>query len=235
MPRIDPRTARSRGFVEPPRALGLFLQIVLFAWFVIRFAVASAFTAAFAALALLLWFGFTLPETPDDAAAKTDAIVVLTGQRGEERVQQAYALLQQGLASRLFVTGVDRKVTKPELLKTLGDPPPEMAARIELGFRADDTRGNARETAAWFNSQNLKSLRLVTASYHMRRSVLWFGRDMPDAQILRHPLVPKGLAVQCPAEARQGCAAWWSDLGTSRRVVRELVAFAAALVYVTRD
>ena len=235
MARIDPRTARSRGFVEPPRALGLFLQLVLFVWFVLRLAVASALTAAFAAFALLLWFGFTMPETPDDAAAKTDAIVVLTGQRGEERIQQAYALLQQGLASRLFVTGVDRKVTKPDLLKTLGDPPPEMAARIELGFRADDTRGNARETAAWFNSQNLKSLRLVTASYHMRRSVLWFGRDMPDARIVKHPLVPKGLAMQCAADAGAGCAPWWSQIGTSRRVVRELVAYAAAIFYITRD
>src|SRR5689334_4480390 len=98
MARIDPRTARSRGFVEPPRALGLFLQIVLFVWFVIRFAVATTITAAFAALALLLWFGFTMPEAPDDAAAKTDAIVVLTG--GGDRIEQAYHLLQQGMARR---------------------------------------------------------------------------------------------------------------------------------------
>jgi uncharacterized SAM-binding protein YcdF (DUF218 family) len=231
MPRIDPRTARSRGFVEPPRALGLLLQLVLFVWFVIRFAVASAFTAAFAALALLLWFGFTMPEAPDDAAAKTDAIVVLTG--GEERIEQAFQLLQQGMASRMYITGAGVSLTKPQLLKRLGDPPAELAARIELGFRASNTRGNATETAAWFNSQNLRSMRLVTANYHMRRSVLWFRRDMPDARIVRHPVVPKGLSTACAEGA--SCEPWWSRRETGWLVAKELVAFAGAIFYITRD
>jgi uncharacterized SAM-binding protein YcdF (DUF218 family) len=233
MPRINPRTARSRGFVEPPRRLGFFMQLVLFVWFLIRFAVAAAVTAAFGALALLLWFGFTMPEAPADAAAKTDAIVVLTG--GEDRLETAFALLQKGLASRMFVTGVDRKVTKPELLKRLGDPPAELANRIELGFRAADTRGNATETAAWFNSQNMKSMRLVTGNYHMRRSVLLFRRAMPDAEIVQHPVVPKGLAVTCRSEAGAACVAWWSQPETGRAVARELIKYGAALFYISTD
>ena len=231
MARIDPRSARSRGFVEPPRALGLFLQLVLFLWFVIRFAVAAAFTATFAAFVLLLWFAFTMPEAPDDASAKTDAIVVLTG--GEERIEQAYQLLQKGLASRLYITGAGVALTKPQLLKRLGDPPPELAARIELGFRASSTRGNAAETAAWFNSQNLRSMRLVTANYHMRRSVLWFRRDMPDALIVRHPVVPKGLSADCAGAA--GCEQWWSRRETGWVVAKELVAYAGAIFYITRN
>jgi uncharacterized SAM-binding protein YcdF (DUF218 family) len=233
MARIDPRTARSRGFVEPQRRPGLLMQLVLFLWFLIRFSVAAAVTAAFAGFALLLWFGFTMPEGPQDAAAKTDAIVVLTG--GEERLEQAYGLLQKGLANRMFVTGVDRKVTKPELLKRLGDPPQELAARIELGFRAADTRGNANETAAWFNSQNLKSLRLVTGNYHMRRSMLLFRRALPEAEIVPHPVVPKGLAVTCRPEARTNCAQWWAQPETGRAVARELLKYGAALFYVSVD
>jgi len=232
MPRIDPRTARSRGFVEPPRALGLFLQLVLFVWFVIRFAVATAFTAAFAALALLLWFGFTLPETPADTTTKTDAIVVLTG--GGDRIEQAYRLVEKGLASRLYVTGVAEKVTKEQLLKRLGDPPAELAARIQLGSRAADTRGNATETAAWFNSQSLRSMRLVTGNYHMRRSALWFRRAMPDALIIEHPVVPKGLSVACQPPA-SGCEPWWSRYETSWLVAKELVAYVGAIFYITRN
>lgn len=220
MSRIDPRSARSRGFVEPPRRLGAFMQLVLFVWFLIRFAVAASLTAAFAGLVLLLWFGFTMPEAPDDAAAKTDTIVVLTG--GEERLEQAYGLLQKGLANRMFVTGVDRKVTKPELLKRLGDPPQELAARIELGFRAADTRGNASETAAWFNSQNLRSFRLVTANYHMRRSLLLFRRALPEAHIVAHPVVPK----------RLGAGEWWSDRHSAEVVARELVKYIAAIFFI---
>lgn len=220
MPRIDPRTARSRGFVEPPRRPGLAMQLLLFVWFLIRFGVATAVTAAFIGLVALVWFGFTMPDAPEDETAKTDSIVVLTG--GEDRLERAYALLQKGLASRMFVTGVDRKVTKPELLKRLGDPPAELAARIELGFRAANTHGNASETAAWFNSQNLKSMRLVTANYHMRRSLLLFRRALPEARIVSHPVVPK----------RLGAAEWWTHREGAEAVARELAKYIAAIFYI---
>lgn len=220
MARIDPRTARSRGFVEPPRRPGLFMQLVLFVWFLVRFAVASAVTAAFAGLVAVLWFGVTMPEAPDEPEAKTDAIVVLTGPGG--RLEPAYALLQKGLSSRMFVTGVYKKLTKPELLKLIGDPPPELAARIELGYRALDTRGNAAETAAWFNSQSLKSMRLVTSNYHMRRSLLLFRRAMPDARILAHPVPRKGL----------GLNEWWTHPEGVKDVARELAKFLAAFFYI---
>lgn len=220
MARIDPRIARSRGFVEPPHRPGLAMQLVLFVWFLVRFGVAAAFTAAFFGLVALVWFGFTMPDAAEDETAKTDTIVVLTG--GEERLERAYALLQKGLAKRLFVTGVDRKVTKPELLKRLGDPPAELAARIELGFRAANTRGNASETAAWFNSQNFKSMRLVTANYHMRRSLLLFRRAMPEARIVSHPVVPK----------RLGAGEWWTHREGAGAVARELAKFIAAIFYI---
>jgi uncharacterized SAM-binding protein YcdF (DUF218 family) len=220
MARIDPRSARSRGFVEPPRRRGAFMQLVLFVWFLIRFAVAAAFTAAFAGLVLLLWFGTTIPDSPDEPDAKTDAIVVLTGPGG--RLEPAYALLQKGASNRIFVTGVYTKLTKPQLLKLLGDPPPEVAARIELGYRALDTRGNAEETAAWFNSQNLKSMRLVTSGYHMRRSLILFRRALPDARILAHPVPRKGV------EAND----WWSHTEGVKEVARELAKFLATMFYI---
>src|SRR6185503_17948951 len=220
MARIDPRSARSRGFVEPPRRLGAFMQLVLFVWFLIRFVVAGALAAAFGALVVVLWFGTTIPDAPDEPETKTDAIVVLTGPGG--RLEPAYALLQKGLASRMFVTGVYKKLTKPELLKLLGDPPPELAARIELGYRALDTRGNAEETAAWFNSQNLKSMRLVTSGYHMRRSLILFRRALPDARILAHPVPRKGL----------GANDWWSNIEGVKDVARELAKFLATMFYI---
>jgi uncharacterized SAM-binding protein YcdF (DUF218 family) len=228
---IYPRRARSRGFSEPPRRPNLFVQLVLFAWFLVRVALAGTFTAAFAALGMLLWFGFTMPEAPADTSTKTDAVVVLTG--GGERIERGYELLKSGLAARMYVTGAGIVVTKPQLLKRLGDPPAELAGRIEVGFRAADTRGNAEETAAWFNSQSLRSLRLVTANYHMRRSVLWFRRAMPDAEIIEHPLVPKGMAIRCDDKAA-GCEQWWSRYETGLRVAKELVAYGAALLHITR-
>jgi len=219
MTRINPRTSRSRGFVEPPPRRGPVMQFILFVWFLIRFAVAAAIATAFTAFAVLLWFGFTMPGEPDEPEAKVDTVVVLTG--GERRLEQGYALLQSGLARRMFVTGAGEKTTKPDLLKRLDNPPAELAARIELGYRAANTRGNASETAAWFNSQNLKSMRLVTSNYHMRRSLLHFGRAMPDARILGHPVVPKGL----------GANEWWTHRDGVEEVALELAKFLAAFFY----
>ncbi len=220
MARIDPRTARSRGFVEPARRPGALMQLMLFVWFLVRFVVAGALTAAFLGLVALIWFGVTMPEAPDEPEAKTDAIVVLTGPGG--RLEPAYALLQKGLSNRMFVTGVYQRLSKPELLKLLGDPPPELAARIELGYRALHTRGNAGETAAWFNSQNMKSMRLVTGNYHMRRSVLLFRRALPDARILAHPVPRKGL----------GPRDWWTQKEGARDLALELGKLFAAFFYI---
>src|SRR3546814_11467635 len=58
----------------------------------------------------------------------------------------------------------------------------------DLGYEADNTRGNAVETAAWMKDQGFTSLRLVTATYHMPRSLLEFRRLMPDIEIVPHPV-----------------------------------------------
>ena len=40
------------------------------------------------------------------------------------------------------------------------------------------------ETAAWMRSEGYRSLRLVTAGYHMRRSLFEFARAMPEMRII---------------------------------------------------
>jgi uncharacterized SAM-binding protein YcdF (DUF218 family) len=215
------RAARARMFgrtTQSPkrRTLGVLGSVL-------GFTLATAFTAGFAAFAGLVWFGFAMPSAPADAAAKTDAIVVLTG--GEKRLEAGVELLVRGLAPRLYVTGVNRKVEKAELLKQAGNPPAEIAAKIELGYRAANTRGNAEETATWFNSQGLKSLRLVTANYHMRRSRLYFDRNLPRAAIHDHPVVPEGMSA----------ADWWASGAGISTVAREYVKYLAALVRLPSD
>jgi uncharacterized SAM-binding protein YcdF (DUF218 family) len=39
-------------------------------------------------------------------------------------------------------------------------------------------------------AEKLRSLRLVTANYHMPRSLLEFGRAMPDVAIVPNPVFP---------------------------------------------
>ena len=98
----------------------------------------------------LIAFLTVLPDDVDDNATATDAIVVLTG--GSLRLNTGLALLQEGLAERLFVSGVHRGVDVQQLLRIARQSPDAAKCCISLGHEADDTAGNAAETSAWMAS-----------------------------------------------------------------------------------
>ena len=62
-----------------------------------------------------LWFAIALPSPA--GAEKTDAIVVPTGSGG--RIQRGLALLRDGVAERMLVTGVDAEVRPGEFAWSL--------------------------------------------------------------------------------------------------------------------
>jgi len=171
-------------------------------------------------LAGLIWFA-TPPET-EARAASTDAIVVLTG--GSQRLQSGIELLREGKGRKLFVSGVNQQVDLDDLLRIAGNAPDWAAdwasCCVVLGHEADNTLGNAVETARWIRSQGFRSLRLVTAWYHMPRSLLEFGRAMPEIDIVAHPVFPD--------QVRQDH--WWAWRGTATLIVNEYLKYSAALV-----
>ena len=135
-----------------------------------------------------VWFALGTPQRVVDPAAETDAIVVLTG--GSRRLSVGLTLLLQGRAKKLFVSGVHRGVDVAELLRAAQQTPQEARCCIALGYAADNTAGNAAETARWMQEQGYRSLRLVTAGYHMPRALLEFRAAMPAAAIVPHPVFP---------------------------------------------
>ena len=141
------------------------------------------------------------PPTTD--TSQTDAIVVLTG--GGDRISAALSLLQEGKAKKLFVSGVHRGVDVDELLRIDGaasqKPDAALAKRIDLGDMAADTFGNSVESVAWMRANNFKSMRLVTADYHMRRALIEFQMEAPDLVIVSNPIHPAGIV-----DGR-----WWRD------------------------
>ena len=70
--------------------------------------------------------------------------------------------------------------------------------------------------------EGFHSLRLVTASYHMPRSLLEFSRAMPEVHIIPHPVFPERVKQE----------RWWAWPGTASLIVAEyqkyLLALAAA-------
>ncbi len=170
----------------------------------------------------LVRFAGQIPRRVDDPTSRTDAIVVLTG--GSERLTTGLRLLDEQRAKKLFVSGVHRGVDVAELLSVARLDLHGSEGCIVLGHIADNTAGNARETAEWMAAEGYDSLRLVTSNYHMRRSLLEFRRALPEATIIAHPVIPSRVK-------RRG---WWRFPGTASLVVEEygkyLVAQARRLV-----
>jgi uncharacterized SAM-binding protein YcdF (DUF218 family) len=133
-----------------------------------------------------LWFAIALPQPA--AAERTDAVVVLTG--GEGRIARGLHVLRKGWSRRLLVSGVDREVKPLEFAAEYRVEPALMACCVALGFQSVDTRSNAAETAQWIARNRIRSVRLITTDWHMRRSATEFGGRLPDDVAVIEDAVP---------------------------------------------
>ncbi|WP_374444717.1 YdcF family protein [Stella sp.] len=168
----------------------------------------AGLAVALALVAGFVWFAESIPwSTPADDTP-TDAIVVLTG--GPDRIPEGAALLVRGLAQKLFVSGVHPDVDLPVMLRNAGVGETGRADRIVLGHAAADTRGNAVETARWMAQEGFRSLRLVTANYHLWRAERELRRTMPEVRFVLHPVVPTQMRRD-----------WWAARGTAMLLASE--------------
>lgn len=166
----------------------------------------------------LFWFYAQIPERVEDSMTRTDAIVVLTG--GSGRLGTGFDLLSRDLAKKLFVSGVYRGVEVAELLQITQRAAEEIGCCVILGYDAEDTLGNAAETAAWMAENGYRSLRVVTANYHLPRGLLELRRVMPDVVLIAHPVFPEYVRLD----------PWWRWPGTAQLVVGEYNKYLAALL-----
>ena len=160
----------------------------------------------------LMWFASTIPARVDDTTTHTDAIVVLTG--GSERIETGLSLLANGFADRMFVSGVGGQVRVNDLTNRMSSWPVELVEKISVGKAANDTPGNAIETAEWVHASGVHSIRLVTAAYHMRRSLLEFQDEMSDVAIIPNAVFPPNVKTD-----------WWRWPGTARLIASEYTKF----------
>ncbi|HEY4123138.1 MAG TPA: YdcF family protein [Rhizomicrobium sp.] len=153
---------------------------------------------------------------PPPEPHRADAIVALTG--GELRVDRAAALLEQGLGKRLLISGVDPSATKADL-KRLAHGKRRFDCCADLGFVAADTRGNAQETADWAGAHNYKSLIVVTANYHMPRTLTEFTAAMPGMKLQPYPVKPEDIDF----------VHWWRNPHTLRLLNGEYAKYLASV------
>jgi len=151
---------------QPLRALAFILVFGLFAGF-------AAYAGHVSAL-----------ETPETVEA--DGIIVLTG--GEGRVQTAVTLLEDGVARRLLVSGVNPAVSAGAIQTSVNIDPQIFACCIDLGREAADTVGNARESVRWAETNGFQRIIIVTSDYHMPRAILELRALMPDHELVAWPV-----------------------------------------------
>jgi len=165
------------------------------------------------AIAALWWIGLfrfveAIPVKILDNQSGSDVIVVLTG--GSERLDVGLDLLEENKAPRLFVSGVYKGVEVRRLLGLSKKGRAHLESRIAIG-NAESTRENALETAAWIAGQKVGIIRLVTAAYHMPRSLLEFRNTMPDVRIIPNPVFPRHVKQE----------RWWAYPGTTKLIAFE--------------
>lgn len=165
-----------------------------------------------------------VPKQVTDEETITQAVVVLTG--GRERLKTGFRLLCSKHSDVIFISGVHPEETLKSLLKTFDtsgivciQDRDKLASATYLGYAAKNTKENAQETATWLKQVPVTSFRLVTAAYHMPRSLLEFNHLLPQITIIPHPVFPNGF----------NRFHWWRD-GTFYLVFSEYNKFLLAFV-----
>jgi uncharacterized SAM-binding protein YcdF (DUF218 family) len=157
-------------------------------------------------------------STPAPDPPQADAIVALTG-ASVLRLEAATELLEEGLADRLLISGVNRQATRDQVRATLKTAGRAFDCCVDLGFNAENTRGNASETAQWVRYHHYKTLIVVTADFHMPRAILELHAAMPGVRLYPYPVQTGTLEVK----------GWWRRPGDARRMTVEYCKYLAIL------
>ena len=172
-------------------------------------------------IAGLQHFVLTLPQAPQGQLQVTDGIVVMTG--GQQRLDDGLRLLTTQDGGKMLISGVGEGVSRAVLVQELGldDHQAELLfCCVELDFEAGNTRGNAIATRTWAVGHKMRSIRLVTASYHMPRALVVFARELPEFDLYQWPVVPADLNL----------SSWWRDRAMIRLLSREYAKYLAETI-----
>ncbi|KAB2939820.1 MAG: YdcF family protein [Hyphomicrobium sp.] len=179
-----------------------------------------------AAAVSLLALGFVLfasvvTRLPAQNNPHADGIVVLTGEG--RRIAEGARLLDEGRAQRMLISGVFRRTGKKALIEISGLPEDKFDCCVDVGYAALDTAGNANETRAWAASHGYDSLIVVTASYHMPRSLAELSLALPSTQLIPHPVVPNNFPP----------SRWWLNASVTRTLISEYFKFLPTAAHLT--
>lgn len=159
-----------------------------------------------------------IPKEVNSSQFTTDAAIVLTG--GSKRVHHGFIRVAEGLAKQVFVSGVNNDATPKAVIDQASKEVSEISEDdITLGYDARSTIGNAEEVKHWVKESHITSIRVITANYHMPRSLseLRFVLDK-SVIIIADPVFPDKFDIN----------GWLSDSNSRRLVFSEYHKFLAS-------
>ena len=120
-----------------------------------------------------------------------DAALVLTG--GAGRLQAAADMLKRNRVRHVFVSGVHRDVTASDLQVMLNLPETLATCCLFIDKRAKNTWQNAEEAMRWVTGMQARSVVLITADYHMPRSLYLFMSEAKERGAWPTEVLPYGV------------------------------------------
>jgi uncharacterized SAM-binding protein YcdF (DUF218 family) len=126
-----------------------------------------------------------LKELYELHSKRADAIVVLTG--GRARIKCAIDILEKNYASALFISGVGVCASLRNFSVYMNNKALS-CSKTYLGYKAQDTLGNAHEIKQFLWKQGFNSIILVTSDYHILRSLLLLRYAGVDAEVVLYPV-----------------------------------------------
>ncbi len=162
-------------------------------------------------LGLVVFASRVAHSTPAPQPPKAEGLVVLTGM-SSQRIEAGMRLLREGDARRMLVSGVNRGATRADIRRVArAVAAPVYDCCVDLGFEAEDTIGNAHETADWVHARGYDNLIVVTADYHMPRALLELHSALPNTILIPYPVATPELNAR----------AWWRNQHDARRMMLE--------------
>jgi len=197
--------------------VGIWIVVMALVLSLVRLTIKMGMLAAILLVAGFFFFvSLTEPmQVPDGRS--TDAIVALTG--GKARIGEAVKLLADGKAKQMLITGVNPSTRAKELERLVPKGRELFKCCIDLGREAQNTAGNALETADWARKRKIRSLIVVTSSYHMPRALAELARELPGVEIFPHAVQPRSFAS----------SQWWKDRNVLTLIVKEYLKYIPAL------
>ncbi len=150
-------------------------------------------------------FAHKINAYKSDNSTKTDAIIVLTG--GKNRIQEGIKMMDNNLATKMFISGVSKQTSKKDLNISHNKD-------IELGYAATTTFENGIEVKEWINTNNIKTIRLVTSNYHLPRSLLEIKNQNKNIKVIESPIYSDNINKR-----------WWTSLKTTSFIFIEFNKF----------